>query len=128
MEIRVYTSALLRDTMHEYELGRLTSEFKKYKSTGKAPLLFGRDASYNRPDKVLKADMHHVHLKGQEKWSINVVQFRRLSNLHLIYCRGFSDINKYLLIAVIDKAHEKARDINFMLNMADISEKFRSQF
>ena len=128
MEVKVFTSSLLRDTMPESELGNLTSEFKKYKSTGHAPLIFGRDASYNRPDKVLKADMNHVHLKGDEKWSIKVVQFRRLSNLHLIYCRGFSDINKYLLIAVIDKAHERGRDISFMLDMASIAEKFRSQF
>ena len=67
MEVKVFTSALIRDTMQESELASLVSEFRGYKKTGHAPILFGRDASYNRPDAVLKADMHHVHLKGNEK-------------------------------------------------------------
>jgi len=35
--------------------------------------------------------------------------------------------NAYLLIAVIDRAHERARNINFMLDMAEIAENFRSK-
>lgn len=127
MAVRVFTSSILRDSMPEKELESLVSEFKKYKTTGQAPLMFGRDASYNRPDSVLKADMHHIHLQGKEKWSLKVVQFRRLSNLHLLYCRGFMNPNNYLLMAVIDRAHERARDINFMLDMAELAERFRSQ-
>ncbi|MDV2081067.1 type II toxin-antitoxin system YafO family toxin [Marinobacter xestospongiae] len=128
MEVKVFTSSLIRETMPEGELSNLVKEFREYKRTGLAPLTFGRDASYNRPDSVKKADMHHIHLKGSEKWSINIVQFRRLSNLHLIYCRGFMNTSAYLLIAVIDRAHERARDLNFMLDMAEIAEKFRSRF
>lgn len=128
MEVKILTSSIIRDTMPEAELASLVSEFKKYKKTGVAPLLFGRDASYNRPDSVKKADMHHIHLKGKENWSLNIIQFRRLSNVHLIYCRGFMNPNAYLLIAIVDRAHERARDINFMLDMAEIAESFRSRF
>ncbi len=127
MEVKVFTSSLIKDTMPESELANLVSEFRGYKKIGNAPLLFGRDTSYNRPDAVLKADMHHIHLKGNEKWSLNIVQFRRLSNLHLMYCRGFMNPNAYLLIAVIDRVHERARNINFMLDMAEIAENFRSK-
>lgn len=68
MEVKVFTSSLIRDTMPESELANLVSEFRGYKKTGNVPLLFGRDASYNRPDAVLKADMHHIHLKMEFKY------------------------------------------------------------
>ena len=128
MGIKVYTSSLIRETMNSDNLSGLVFEFKSYKETGDAPLIFGRDASYDRPDSVKKADMHHIHLKGKEKWSLKIVQFRRLSNLHLVYCRGFMNPDAYLLITVIEGAHEKARNINFMLDLAEIAEDFRSRF
>lgn len=128
MGVKVFTSSLIRNSMPEIELSKLVSEFRDYKITGSAPLTFGRDASYNRPDAVLKADMHHLHLKADEKWSLNIIQFKRVSNLHLLYCKGFINTDYYLLIAVINKAHERARDINFMLDMAEIAEGFRSKY
>lgn len=128
MEVKVITSKLLRETMPETELTKLVAEFSEYKKTGVAPITFGRDVAYNRPDTVLKADMHHVHLKGEENWHINIIQFRRVSNLHLMYCKGFMNPNAYLLIAVIDKAHERARNVSFMLDMAEVAETFRSSF
>lgn len=127
MDLKVFTSSLIRDTMPEAELAGLVADFKQYKATGVAPLTFGRDAPYHRPDSVQKADMHHIHLRGRENWNLQIVQFRRVSNLHLMYCRGFQNPNAYLLMAVIDRAHERARDIHFMLDMAEIAEAFRSK-
>lgn len=128
MEVKVFTTKILRDTMPESELANLVSEFSAYKKTGIAPITFGRDAEYNRPDAAKKADMHHIHLQGNESWSVHIIQFRRVSNLHLMYCKGFTNPNAYLLMAVLDNAHERARNINFMLDMAEVAETFRARY
>jgi len=107
------------------DLAGLVTQFTRYKNTGMAPSHFGRDAPYSWPDAVQKADMHHLHL-GQ--WSLRVLQYRRTSNTHVVYCRGFKSKGNYLLIAVIDYAHERADKTTFMLELAEIAERFREKF
>lgn len=128
MEVKIFTSSLMRESFQENELSLLVKQFKEYKSTGVLPSIFGRDVTYDRPDSAKKADLSHIHISERNGWEVKVIQFRRTSDIHLIYCRGFKDINAYLLIAVIENAHEKARNINFMINLSEIAERFRKDF
>jgi len=40
MEVSVFTSSLIEETMQESELANLVSEFRGYKKTGNAPIIF----------------------------------------------------------------------------------------
>lgn len=128
MGIRVFTSQMLRDSMPENELSALVVKFRTYKETGIVPELFGRDVPYHRPNAVAQADMHHIHMRENQNWGINLVQFRRISDTALVYCRGFHSRDNYLLICILNNAHERANKVTFMLSLADSAEKFRERY
>jgi mRNA interferase YafO len=102
MEVRVFTSSLVRNSTPDDKLAALVKSFSQYKTTGIAPANFGRDAPYAWPDAALKADVWHVHTGT---WSLQVLQYHRTSDTHLVYCRGFKNAHAYLLIS----AHVKRR-------------------
>ncbi len=128
MGVKVFTSQLISDEINEAEIQLLVSSFKAYKETGTPAAQFGRDVSFNRPEAVRMAGLMHIHLKGDRKWGVRLLQFDKTSDTHLVYCQGFFETDSYLLICVVKNAHIKYRDNMFMLNLADIAEDFRNRY
>ncbi|MBI3897494.1 MAG: type II toxin-antitoxin system YafO family toxin [Gammaproteobacteria bacterium] len=131
MAIKVFTSQKFRELLTDDEARRLVDEFREYKETGVASKSFGRDAPYHWPSSVVAADLRHLHLyeKASEPyWHLAVVQYRRVSDCHLVYCCG-SHPSNYLMITMLrEKAHEQAKKVTFMAALAEIAEKFKTKY
>ncbi|GLS27023.1 hypothetical protein [Marinibactrum halimedae] len=57
MDVKVFTSSVIESSMPEDELQELVAKFKRYKQTNVAPLEFGRDASYDRPNAAREEEL-----------------------------------------------------------------------
>jgi len=131
MEVKVYLTSHFEESCPQDKLARLTQDFKEYKNTGVRPSDFGRDASYDRPFTVKNAELMHIHIRDQSSrsWHLRSLQFDMKSNTALIYCHGFIDKNKYLLLGFLDSAHEAySNNPQYLLSLAVIAERFRSRF
>lgn len=128
MDIRIFTSPILRQQQTEAELKALVSDFKKYKSGGVLPDSFGLDVPYHRPAAAQFAELKHIHMKLGSGWPLRMVQQKRTSNIALVYCPGWHSKNNYLLIALLANAHEQARKTTFMLELCEDAEKFRAKY
>jgi mRNA interferase YafO len=115
------------------DLSALKKDFRQYKESGIPPGNFGRDAQYNHPNAlpiVRQEKVAHIHLEEPDTpWRVKTVQFNRTSDTHLIYCRGFSDENCYLLMALLSpNAHDQAWNNTIMYNLGKMAEQFRNQY
>ncbi len=128
MDIRVFTSPILRKQQTEDELRALVVDFKLYKSSGVLPNSFGLDVPYHRPSAVQFAELKHIHMNLGAGWPLRIVQQKRTSNVALVYCPGWHSKDNYLLIALLANAHEQARKITFMLELCEDAEKFRAKY
>lgn len=104
---------------------QLLDDFRDYKEKKLLPTTFGRDAPYDFTHNRKALELQHIHLKTSGQFPIRLVQFRRTSGFVLVYCPGFFDSNKYLLISIIkhfnpNKPNEVEytdRDSAFMANL-----------
>lgn len=138
MAIRVFTHKALRiaeqDRGRSDELKQMVAEFSEYKRTGNPGKLFGRDEPYNRPAAAVTAELMHTHLRDETSrpgW-LRVAQFYRTSDSCIVYCQGEHSKDNFLIIAVLRfdpttkiGAHERAKKITFMLQLAEIADGFR---
>ncbi len=138
MAITVFTHALLRKAEEAQgrldELEALVKEFAAYKRTGKLPITFGRDFPYDWPRSAVDSELQHLHLHDasvKRPW-LNLVQYRRTSDTCLVYCQGSRQVDHYLLIALLrftgdpaTGAHARQRKVTYMMELAEIAEKFR---
>ncbi|MEO9748719.1 MULTISPECIES: type II toxin-antitoxin system YafO family toxin [Marinobacter] len=133
--VEVYTSGLIKKQYQDKgeleQLDALILDFEDYKRTGMIPQHFGRDELYDHPhtlSSVRMEELQHLHLLDPANGPIHAVQFRRTSDIHLVYCQGAMNDDCYLLLAVLEPdAHEQARNRNIMTNLATIAGKFRDQ-
>lgn len=128
MVIRVFTSSILRKEQTETEIEALVADFKKYKATGELPSTFGLDVPYHRPSAVKFAELKHIHLNFNGGWPLRMIQRNRTSNVALVYCPGWHSKNNFLLIALLQNAHEQAAKMTFMLELCEDAEKFRAKY
>lgn len=128
MEIRVFTSQIIREGITDSELQLIVSKFKKYKESGDTQNYFGRDVSFNRPEAVKSAGLMHVHLNDRKSWGIRLLQFDRTSDTHIIYCQGYFNPSCYLLVTLLNGAHAKYRDYMLMLGLAEVAASFRDRY
>lgn len=133
--VEVYKSGLIEKQFHEQgeaeALEALILDFEDYKRTGDVPRHFGRDVPYDHPSTpptVRFEQVKHLHLVDGANPSLHTVQFRRTSDVHLVYCQGAMNDDCYLLITILTPdGHAKARDRNIMSNIGMIAEKFREE-
>lgn len=131
MDVKVYLSSHFKDSCPEDKVLALSAEFKRYKKTGVKPADFGRDATFDFPSSVKQAGMSHIHLRDRtsKPWTLRTLDYNRTSNTALIYCEGFFDRNKFLLLGFLERAHETYNENRQYLPMlAEIAEQFRSRF
>ena len=130
MAVRVFTSKLLRGKFGNVAANALREEFLAYKMTGVVPQKYGRDAPYRDPESANAVKLRHMHLEdvthvAHRKWVLNTVQFDRVSDTCLVYCRGEKSNDNYLLITVLTNAHVRARKVTFMMELAELAEGFQ---
>ena len=128
--IRSFKSQIILRQLTSEQLEQLVTDFRTYKEAGLLPDTFGRDVKYDHPHTyplVRAEDVAHIHLTDREHlWPIHYVQFKRTSDIHLVYCQGASNPEHYLLIAILTPdAHEQARQNNVMANIGKMAERFR---
>lgn len=115
---------------------QLVDDFRDYKENNRLPTTFGRDAPYDFTHNRKTLELQHIHLKLKGKFPIHLVQFRRTSGFVLVYCPGFFDRKKYLLISIIKHFNPNKptdikntdRDNNFMAELEKIAERFQEKF
>lgn len=130
-EVKVFVSAEFKDSLDKENLDLLVSRFKEYKRTGVPHETFGRDTTYDFPNKVKQAGMHHIHVKDRtsRKWTLKKISFDKTSNTALIYCEGFFNRNYFLLLGFLTDAHSVyARNPHYLLELSDIADRFREKF
>ncbi len=121
MTIRVFIAEHLQNYPN---IQNLAKDFKQYKNIQQSKFLtykFGKDASYNRPQSVVQAELQHVHI-------VPISNDGNTSDRCLVYTTGFTDNNAYLMLAIFEpNAHELSRNTSRMVKLADIAESFRGQ-
>lgn len=131
MTIRVFVHERLKRVCPDQMLSKLIDDFKSYKATGKLPDLFGRDVPYNFPFSVREAELQHIHVKDatSKNWHVQRISFNKTSDTALIYCQGAIHSNCYLLITVLENAHQTYRSMPlYLVELGDVAEKFRESF
>jgi mRNA interferase YafO len=113
--IRIFKSQIILQQLSPEQLEQLVTDFRIYKESNLLPDTFGRDVKYD------------IHLTDREHlWPLHLVQFKRTSDIHLVYCQGATDSSHFLLIAILmPNAHEQARQNNVMANIGKMAERFR---
>jgi mRNA interferase YafO len=130
-DVKVFVSSEFRESMKKEKIDLLITRFKSYKQTGIPHETFGRDTTYDFPDKVKKSGMFHIHIKdnSSKKWNLKKISFDRTSDTALIYCEGFLNRNYFLLLGFLDNAHlTYSRNPLYLLELSDIADKFRERF
>ena len=112
---------------------QLFGDFKNYllngHHMGNVPIgLFGRDVLYDHPDtlaSVRLAGLRHVHVLP-----ISVIERVKLSSkhkatsdVHIVYCIDEASGHACAL-ALIEPAHDMARNSQFLAKLADLAEQF----
>lgn len=90
------------------------------------PRVFGADRIYTRPNEVALAEIWHIHLKGDTgpKWRARLDR-PSTSDISLVYAQGRVKKNEYLLVAILEPAHEQQNDYELMREIARRVEKWR---
>lgn len=128
--IRIFKSQFILQALSAEQLEQLTTDFRIYKETGLLPDTFGRDVKYDHPytyPLVRAEEVSHIHMTDNEHlWPLRLVQFKRTSDIHLVYCQGASHPEHYLLITILTPdAHNQARQNNIMAKIGKMAERFR---
>lgn len=131
--MRIFKSSIIQKALAEEDLNHLVIDFREYKSSGKLPKNFGRDVSYDHPNTlaVIRAEeVHHIHLSSTDTpFPTGKIQFYKTSDIHLVYCQGSSNLDCYLLMAILSpNAHELALKRDIMFKLGIMAEKFRDKF
>lgn len=130
--MRVFKSGMIREQLSAEALAALEYDFRSYKTTGTAPIGFGRDAPYDHPSTpriLLLEDVRHIHLKQADGWPERLIQYKRTSDDHLVYCTGSLQTDVFLLIGLLSPdAHDQIKDFSVALKLGEIAERFRQQF
>lgn len=130
--IRVFTSKLLDEALTADERTALITDFKQYKA-GKLPAFFCKDVLYDHPfnlDIIKQEQVRHIHLaENGAGFPVLVAQQKRTSDTHLVYCKGFSNENCYLLMAILQpNAHDLAKSNRLMYQLGLMAQAFRQRF
>jgi mRNA interferase YafO len=131
MDVKVFVSSELRNSIEKDKLALLVARFKEYKRTGVPHETFGRDTTYDFPAKIKQAGMSHIHIKDKTSkgWHLKKISFHKTSDTALIYCEGFFNKKCFLILGFIENAHTiyQTKPL-YLLELSDIADRFRERF
>ena len=132
--IRVLTSRIIRAQLTPSELNTLVEDFRGYKAGGGLPDLLGRDVPYDHPHTlpiIKNEEVWHLHLADPEQpWpTLQLMQLKKTSDIHLVYCQGGIDQSLYLLMTILSpNAHDQANNNTLMFQLGTMAENFRNRY
>ncbi|WP_104403490.1 type II toxin-antitoxin system YafO family toxin [Vibrio penaeicida] len=129
-EVRIFAYKAFKDSLSPDVYESIKNKFKIYKSTGEAPSNFGRDTTFDFPEQLRQSGLKHIHIKDRtsKRWNLKKYAFDKTSNTALIYCSNYFHPNCYLLIGLIENAHQVYKDdLLYLLEMSDIADKFSNR-
>lgn len=111
----------------------IVEDFRRYKENGELPSYFGTDVAYTEPHAALKSGIMHIHIKFPPgSFPANRPQSDRKclkgdpeNDAALVYVQGELYENRYSLLAILNPAHEQARDPSIMSPLCQIAQNFR---
>jgi mRNA interferase YafO len=132
-KVRVFFNTDLKNKLTATEVEDLRLDFKNYKEMGLLPDSFGRDVLYDHPNNlpIVKAEeISHIHLTDTDNlWHVRALQFNRTSDVHLVYCEGFTNKDCYLLMAILSPdAHAQANNRTIMHNLGKMAKAFHNKY
>lgn len=132
--VKLFIHNALKESLGEEKSQLLLDDFRDYKEGKGLPVTFGRDVPYDFTHNRSVLELQHLHL-NTKGFPLHLVQFKRTSGYVLVYCPGFFDPKKFLLIAIIKHFDPKQpneientdRDNNLMAKLEAIAEGFRKK-
>ncbi len=126
-EVRIFVRKELQsERVTNPFLDSLITKFKEYKS-GVLDPHFGKDVPYHKPAPYTeRARLRHVHILQR----VQTIRIRHsnTSDSVLVYTEASMTPNTYYIIDYLaDKAHEKARDLEYMDWLIEKAEAFRTR-
>ncbi|GAA6167565.1 type II toxin-antitoxin system YafO family toxin [Sessilibacter corallicola] len=128
-EVRVFSYKPFKDSISHAVYESIKNKFLKYKETGIPPSDFGRDTTFDFPQAVKDSGLQHIHIKDKtsKRWNLHKFSFNKTSNTALLYSSNYFNPDAYLLIGLIEDAHERYNDVFYLLEMAEIAERFNQK-
>lgn len=132
--VKLFIHSALKESLGQENSQLLLDDFRDYKDGKGLPITFGRDVPYDFTHNRSVLELQHIHL-NLKGFPLYLIQFKRTSGFVLVYCPGFFDPEKYLLIAIIkhfdharpDEIGNTDRDNNLMAKLELIAERFRNK-
>ena len=126
-DVRVFSYQPFKDSVSPELYQQLKDKFIKYKKTGITPEDFGRDVPFDFPAKLRDSGLIHIHIKDKssKKWKLKKFSYNKTSNTALIYAVNYFNPNVFLLIGLLDNAHQVYEEnLLYLLELSDIADRF----
>ncbi|MBE3765312.1 toxin YafO [Vibrio parahaemolyticus] len=115
-KVRIFAYKPFKDSLSPDVYEALKNKFREYKEKGMQPHDFGRDTTFDFPEKLRLSGLRHIHIKD------------KTSNTALIYSSNYFDDNCYLLIGLLDNAHHAYKNnLLYLLEVSDIADSFSNK-
>ncbi|WP_215396791.1 type II toxin-antitoxin system YafO family toxin [Rheinheimera oceanensis] len=129
-DVKVFAYKPFKDSIPAEIYQALKNKFIHYKSTGETPTDFGRDTTFDFPAQLKSSGLRHIHIKDNtsKRWNLKKFAFDKTSNTALIYCSNYFNPNCYLLIGLLENAHQVyENNVLYLLEMSDIADRFSNR-
>ncbi len=129
-EVRVFSYQPFKDSISTELYNKLKEKFVHYKTTGVQPNDFGRDTTFDFPAQLKSSGLRHIHIKDKtsKRWNLQKFAFDKTSNTALIYSSNYFNPNIYLLIGLLENAHQVyENNLLYLLELSDIADKFSNR-
>ncbi|EGU57652.1 putative toxin YafO [Vibrio nigripulchritudo ATCC 27043] len=129
-EVKIFAYKAFKDSIPEEVYDAVKKKFRDYKSKGIVPNDFGRDTTFDFPEQLRQSGLKHIHIKDKtsKRWNLKKYAFDKTSNTALIYCSNYFNPNYYLLIGLIENAHQVYKeDLLYLLELSDIADRFSNR-
>ncbi|HCE1991175.1 TPA: type II toxin-antitoxin system YafO family toxin [Vibrio parahaemolyticus] len=129
-KVRIFAYKPFKDSLSPDVYEALKNKFSEYKEKGMQPHDFGRDTTFDFPEKLRLSGLRHIHIKDKtsKRWNLKKFAFDKTSNTALIYSSNYFDDNCYLLIGLLDNAHHAYKNnLLYLLEMSDIADSFSNK-
>jgi len=132
--VKLFVHNALKGELGAEKTQALLDDFRDYKEGKGLPSTFGRDVPYDFTHNRSVLELQHLHLNSKG-FPLHLVQFKRTSGFVLVYCPGFFDPQKFLLIAIIkhfdkrkpEEIENTDMDNTLMAKLELIAEGFRNK-
>lgn len=129
-DVKVFAYKPFKDSISMELYEAIKDKFVSYKTTGEPPSDFGRDTTFDFPAQLKSSGLRHVHIRDKTsiRWNLKKFAFDKTSNTALICRANYFNANYYLLVGLLENAHQVYEDnLLYLLEMSDIADRFSNR-